>query len=355
MIRPEQMPYKNPMDKTYDSGNFASVLDQALDARRLERVRGAARGVEQARTTARTRDGGVSRMDRRRRVRGAGDGHRVRPTATSRSFRRRRRWGRASRRPSRNSRSTCSTSRSRRSGSSRAIPIAEPDSAARDRARCSSADRRSRSRRERTVQKAQDLAAAALEAAATDIEYAEGAFTVTGTDRRIGLFELARRQPQQQIRLVSVSSVAGPDVAERLPHLRSGSRSRHGSRADRRLRVGERRRPRRQSADRDRATRRRRRAGDRPGAVRKLRLRRRVGPGAHRHASWTTRLPRSSIVADFRTTMDESTPCLNNAMGVKGVGELGTIGATPAVVNAVIDALARAGVAGRWRARCRCR
>jgi carbon-monoxide dehydrogenase large subunit len=30
-------------------------------------------------------------------------------------------------------------------------------------------------------------------------------------------------------------------------------------------------------------------------------------------------------------------------MGVKGVGELGTIGATPAVVNAVIDALARAG------------
>jgi carbon-monoxide dehydrogenase large subunit len=32
-------------------------------------------------------------------------------------------------------------------------------------------------------------------------------------------------------------------------------------------------------------------------------------------------------------------------MGVKGVGELGTIGATPAVVNAVIDALARGGAA----------
>jgi carbon-monoxide dehydrogenase large subunit len=30
-------------------------------------------------------------------------------------------------------------------------------------------------------------------------------------------------------------------------------------------------------------------------------------------------------------------------MGVKGVGELGTIGATPAVVNAVVDALARNG------------
>jgi carbon-monoxide dehydrogenase large subunit len=41
--------------------------------------------------------------------------------------------------------------------------------------------------------------------------------------------------------------------------------------------------------------------------------------------------------------MDESTPCRNNLLGVKGVGELGTIGATPAVANAVVDALARAG------------
>jgi carbon-monoxide dehydrogenase large subunit len=30
-------------------------------------------------------------------------------------------------------------------------------------------------------------------------------------------------------------------------------------------------------------------------------------------------------------------------LGVKGVGELGTIGATPAVVNAVADALSRHG------------
>jgi carbon-monoxide dehydrogenase large subunit len=48
-------------------------------------------------------------------------------------------------------------------------------------------------------------------------------------------------------------------------------------------------------------------------------------------------------------TMDESTPCRTNAMGVKGVGELGTIGATPAVVNAVVDALARAGHAAQAR------
>ena len=54
-------------------------------------------------------------------------------------------------------------------------------------------------------------------------------------------------------------------------------------------------------------------------------------------------LPRAQMLGHFQTATDESTPCLNNAMGVKGVGELGTIGATPAVVNAVIDALARAG------------
>ena len=42
----------------------------------------------------------------------------------------------------------------------------------------------------------------------------------------------------------------------------------------------------------------------------------------------------------------QGTPCLNNPLGVKGVGELGTIGATPAVVNAVADAFARNGMAG---------
>jgi carbon-monoxide dehydrogenase large subunit len=49
------------------------------------------------------------------------------------------------------------------------------------------------------------------------------------------------------------------------------------------------------------------------------------------------------MIRHFHMTMDESTPCRNNAMGVKGVGELGTIGATPAVANAVVDALDRAG------------
>jgi carbon-monoxide dehydrogenase large subunit len=58
-------------------------------------------------------------------------------------------------------------------------------------------------------------------------------------------------------------------------------------------------------------------------------------------------MPRADIVRDFVHVLDQSTPCRNNPLGVKGVGELGTIGATPAVVNAVADALARAGHADR--------
>jgi len=57
--------------------------------------------------------------------------------------------------------------------------------------------------------------------------------------------------------------------------------------------------------------------------------------------------PRADITPAFRNQMDQSTPCKNNPLGVKGVGELGTIGATPCVVNAVADALARNGLAAR--------
>jgi carbon-monoxide dehydrogenase large subunit len=57
-------------------------------------------------------------------------------------------------------------------------------------------------------------------------------------------------------------------------------------------------------------------------------------------------IPHADVMPSFFDThMDESIPCKNNVLGVKGVGELGTIGATPALVNAVADALARNGKA----------
>jgi carbon-monoxide dehydrogenase large subunit len=58
--------------------------------------------------------------------------------------------------------------------------------------------------------------------------------------------------------------------------------------------------------------------------------------------------PRADIVAcEFVTEVDQGVPCRNNPLGVKGVGELGTIGATPSIVNAVADAFARAGKGDR--------
>jgi carbon-monoxide dehydrogenase large subunit len=40
----------------------------------------------------------------------------------------------------------------------------------------------------------------------------------------------------------------------------------------------------------------------------------------------------------------EEVPCKTNPLGVKGIGESGTIGAPPTVINAIIDALRPLGV-----------
>jgi carbon-monoxide dehydrogenase large subunit len=199
------------------------------------------------------------------------------------------------------------------------------------------------------VVRAQQLAAEELEAAESDLEYFDGVFSIAGTDRRIGLFELAHKQPTREIVLDSVSSVAGPtwpngchicevevdpdtgavDVAAYwsvndvgrvinpmivIGQLEGGAAQGIGQALCERFVY-----------DRD--------------------------SGQAVTASFLDyALPRSIMFRHFAMTMDESAPCLNNEMGVKGVGELGTIGATPAVVNAVIDALARNGAASAGEA-----
>jgi carbon-monoxide dehydrogenase large subunit len=54
-------------------------------------------------------------------------------------------------------------------------------------------------------------------------------------------------------------------------------------------------------------------------------------------------VPRASHIPNFELDRTE-TPSPVNPLGVKGVGEAGTIGATPAIVNAIVDALAPFGV-----------
>jgi aerobic carbon-monoxide dehydrogenase large subunit len=54
-------------------------------------------------------------------------------------------------------------------------------------------------------------------------------------------------------------------------------------------------------------------------------------------------MPRADDLPSFSVTT-ECTPCTHNALGVKGCGEAGAIGAPPAVINAILDALAPLGV-----------
>jgi carbon-monoxide dehydrogenase large subunit len=54
-------------------------------------------------------------------------------------------------------------------------------------------------------------------------------------------------------------------------------------------------------------------------------------------------MPRADDVPFYHVDHSCQTPCTHNPLGVKGCGEAGAIGSPPAVVNAVIDALHRAG------------
>ena len=54
-------------------------------------------------------------------------------------------------------------------------------------------------------------------------------------------------------------------------------------------------------------------------------------------------MPKAHFFPNFETAHTE-TPAPHNPLGVKGIGETGTIASTPTVVNAVMDALRPFGV-----------
>jgi carbon-monoxide dehydrogenase large subunit len=54
-------------------------------------------------------------------------------------------------------------------------------------------------------------------------------------------------------------------------------------------------------------------------------------------------LPRADDLPDIEVELVE-VPCLSNPLGVKGAGEAGAVGSPPAIINAIIDALAGDGV-----------
>jgi carbon-monoxide dehydrogenase large subunit len=54
-------------------------------------------------------------------------------------------------------------------------------------------------------------------------------------------------------------------------------------------------------------------------------------------------MPRAAVLPNVEAELEE-VPCKTNPLGVKGIGESGTIGAPPTVINAVLDALSPLGV-----------
>jgi len=200
---------------------------------------------------------------------------------------------------------------------------------------------------ERTIDKARELAAQEFEASIDDIVYSRGVFNVAGTDLELDLFALAAKQPEREIFVDSTSTVAGPTwhngchicEIEIDPPTGEISVVAYSSVND----VGR--------------------------VINPMIVRGQLEGGAvqgigqalyeqvvydHETGQPVTgslmdyAAPRADIVDTmFNMEMDESTPCKNNPLGVKGVGELGTIGATPAIVNAVADAFARNGLATR--------
>jgi carbon-monoxide dehydrogenase large subunit len=342
MVRPEQMPYRNAMGKTYDTGRFASVLDKGLalaqwdrfpDRLAAARRRGRLRGRGIATFVEWT---GAEVFEERVTVSVDGDGtiaifSATQPMGTS-----------------------LATTFAQLAVDVFGVPIERIRVEFGDTDRVTgfgSAGSRSlfvggsavHVASERTVKKAHDLAAEELEAAVADIEYREGVFSIAGTDRSIGLFELAARQPERRIFLDSTSKVTdatwpnGCHVCEVEIDPETGdvdvanywSVNDVGRVINPMVVVGQ------------------LEGGAAQGIGQALceqvvydRESGQLLTGSFMDYA----LPRAALIRHFDMTMDESTPSKNNHLGVKGVGELGTIGATPAVANAVIDALARAGL-----------
>ena len=342
MVRPEQMPYTNAMGQTYDSGAFEKIMDQGLvladwngfAARREEtKRRGKLRGRGIATFLEWT---GGNAFEEKVSIDVTPDGFIEIFSATQQ-------MGQG-----------IQTSYAQLAVDVFGVPIEKIRIVQGDTDRGNgfgSAGSRSlftggsavRVASERTIDKSKQLAGEVLEVASGDIEYREGRFKVVGTDVGIDLFELAAKQPEQLIFVDSTSAVGGPTwpngchvcEVEIDPGTGHVDVVAYTSVND----IGRVISPTIVAGQIE--------GGAVQGIGQALTEQIVYDPesGQILTASYQDyAMPRADIAsAMFKTEFDTSIPCVTNLLGVKGVGELGTIGATPAVVNAVIDALDHAG------------
>ena len=196
---------------------------------------------------------------------------------------------------------------------------------------------------EKLVDKGKELAADALEAATADIVYSAGRFTITGTDRGIGLGELAAKQPDKRIFIENVNTVDGiawPNGAhvgevEIDPDTGMVELKRYttvddvGKPLHRPIVFGQ------------------IHGGCAQGigqALLEENVYDRESGQLLTGSFMDYAMPRAETFPTFNNQLDDTVPAKSNPIGAKGVGESGTVGSTPTVMNAIMDALWPLGV-----------
>ena len=321
MIRPEQMPYKNPMGQVYDSGRFESILDQGLkladyDGYAARRAASQARGKLRGRGIATFLEWtGGNAFEERVTVNVTPDGFIEIGSATQA-------MGQG-----------IATSYAQLAVDVLGVPLDRIRVVQGDTDRLNgfgSAGSRSlftggtsvRVAAERTVDKGKELAAEALEAPVADIEYRAGRFSVAGTDLGIDLAALAAKQADQRIYIDSTATVGGPTwpngchicEVEVDPATGDVQIVAYASVND----IGRVISPNIVRGQID------------GGAVQGIgqalceRVAYDAETGQLLSASFMDyALPHADGFRDFKTAFDTSIPCLNNPLGAKGVGEIG--------------------------------
>jgi carbon-monoxide dehydrogenase large subunit len=342
MIGPERMPYKNPMAQVYDSGNFASILEQGLE---LADWKGFAARREASKREGKLRGRGIATflewtggnaLEEKVDVRVLPDGFIEVISATQQ-------MGQG-----------IQTSYAQLVVDVFEVPIEKVRIVQGDTDLANgfgSAGSRSLFTggaavsvgSKKTLDHAKGLAAKSLEVAEADLEYKAGRFAVVGTDLGVDLFDLAGKQGEAMIHTESSTTAQAPSwpngchvcEVEVDPGTGAVQVVAYASVND----IGRIVSP--------EIVRGQIEGGAMQGIGQALceAVRYDESSGQLLSASFMDyAMPRADTFTGFKTKFDTSIPCTTNVLGVKGVGELGTIGATPAIVNAVVDALDSAGL-----------
>jgi len=201
------------------------------------------------------------------------------------------------------------------------------------------------------IAKAKPMAAAMLEADAGDIEFKDGNFKVAGTDKAIPLTEVAKASfaPMGPMTKFGIGLEGSGSYSPEPPSHPNGA---HAVEVEIDPETGE------VTVDRyvmvddlGQVLNPMIVNGQQHGGVAQG-----IGQALYEHAIYDRdsaqlvtgsfmdyAMPRADMLPHFEIALEE-VPCLTNPIGVKGIGESGTIGAPPVVINAVIDALSPLGI-----------